>query len=300
MNLKKVTVIGSLNFDIIFKQSRLPEIGETFSADSITFSGGGKGANQAVQCAKLGLDTHLVGRVGNDNFGEKLVADLKNYGINTDFIEKSKSSTGIGVVNAIDDGRLSSTIYKGANHDLTIRDVEKAKSIIEKSDVVILQLEVPRDVVEYAIGFAKDHGCYVILNAAPASDISEDKLKLVDCLVVNEIEAGYYTGRKVVTREDAEQACEDLYPKINGLLIVTLGEKGSIIYDGNTKHFFEAEKVKAVETTGAGDSYIGAITYSLAKDFSYEEMGQFAAKVSAKTVMKVGSQEAMPVLADVF
>ena len=299
MNNKKVTVVGSVNYDIIFQQSRLPEIGETLTADSVSFSGGGKGANQAVQCAKLGLETFMVGKVGNDGFGTKLLADLKEYGVDTSFIGTGRASTGLGVVNAVDDGKVTATIYKGANYDLTCADIDQAEKLIADSGIVILQLEVPRKVVEYTIDMAKRHNCYVILNAAPASEIAEEKLNLVDCLVVNETEASYYTGRKVSNQQEAEAVCEELFKRVSGLLVLTLGEKGSILYNGKKAYQFEAEKVDAVETTGAGDSYIGAIAYALTEDFPYEKMGHFAARISAKTVMKVGGQQAMPYLSEV-
>jgi len=295
-----VTVVGSINYDIIFKQKRLPHLGETYSADHVSFCGGGKGANQAVQCAKLGLETYMVGKVGNDAFGNELLASLGSYGVNLDYVSSAEGlNTGLGVVNALENGSVIATISKGANHSLTCEDVDRAEEIIKKSKIVILQLEVPKEVVEYTIKMAKMHDCYVILNAAPASELDEEHLRLVDCLVVNETEAGFYAGTKVASIEEAEAVCADLSQYAKDLLVITLGEKGSILYDGTKVYRIKPEKVDAIETTGAGDSYVGALAYSIINGKSHEEMGKFSASVSSRTVMNIGAQEAMPFLSDV-
>lgn len=293
-----VVVIGSLNYDIIFKQDRLPKLGETLSVNSVSYGGGGKGANQAVQCGKLGLSTYMIGKVGNDTFGQELLASMNKYNVNTDHIGIANTNTGLGVVNSLPDGSLLSTISKGSNYELTKDDIDHAESIISNCSIVILQLEIDRNIVEYAIKLAKRHGCYVILNAAPSYELNDDIMKLVDCLVVNESEASFYANQEVSTIKDAEQVCESLYSKIGELLVITLGEKGSLLYDGKEKHHISPEKVEVLETTGAGDSYIGALAYGLINNKPYHEIGSFAAKVSAKTIMGIGAQESMPTLSD--
>ncbi|WP_203249095.1 ribokinase [Sporosarcina beigongshangi] len=298
MNKEAVTVIGSINYDFFLKQQRLPVIGETFSADSVTFGHGGKGANQAVQCAKLGLETYLVGKVGNDNFGSEMLESMARYGLNVDYVTLANTNTGLGIVNTLADGRVSATIAKGANYSMTCEDIDKAESLFEKSKLIILQLEIPKEVVEYAIQTAKKHDCTIILNAAPASPVDEKYLRMVDYFVVNETEASYYARENVTTIEEAEQVCEQLFEYANRLLIITLGEKGSLLYDGQKKYFFPSKKVNAIETTGAGDSYIGALAYTIIHEMSYNEMGDFASLVSSKTVTKIGAQEAMPTLQD--
>jgi ribokinase len=300
MENNKVAVIGSLNYDIVLKQERLPEIGETITVDGVSFCGGGKGANQAVQCAKLGLETYMVGKVGNDHFGTILIDSLKRYNVKTDYIGLADTHTGLGIVNSFPDGRLLSTISTGANYSLTVEDIDRAESIIKESRIVILQLEIPKDVVEYSIKLAKKHNCYVIVNAAPSYNLSEDVMELIDCLVVNEAEASFYVKQEISTVESALQSCHALFKQIGDLLIITLGEKGSIIYDGENTFCFSPEKVNVVETTGAGDSYIGAIAYGLLNGLSKDEMGKFASKVSSKTVTKIGGQDAMPHLEEVL
>jgi ribokinase len=300
MENNKVAVIGSLNYDIVLKQERLAEIGETITVDGVAFCGGGKGANQAVQCAKLGLETYMIGSVGNDHFGTVLIDSLKKYKVNTDYIGLAHTHTGLGIVNSFPDGRLLSTISTGANYSLTIEDIERAEPIIKKSQIVILQLEIAREVVEYSIKLAKKHNCYVIVNAAPSYDLSENAMRLIDCFVVNEAEASFYANQEISTVEGALQYCDPLFKQIGDLLIITLGEKGSILYDGTNTFCFSPEKVNVVETTGAGDSYIGAIAYGLLNGLSKEEMGKFASKVSSKTVTKIGGQDAMPHLEEVL
>ncbi|MBT2733528.1 ribokinase [Bacillus sp. ISL-7] len=294
-----VTVVGSLNFDIIFKQKKLPAIGETYSADNISFCSGGKGANQAVQCAKLGLKTYLVGKIGEDYFGEVLKQNLSKYGVDTTYITTVPTNTGIGVVNSIEDGSLVATIAKGANYSLTQKDIDQAETIIANSKVVILQLEVPIEVVEYTIKKAKKYNCYVILNGAPASEISEEALKMVDCFVVNESEASYYAGKEVSSYQEAEKACELLHAKVGQHLIITLGAEGSLIFNGTEKLFIPPNKVKVVETTGAGDSYIGAFAYGKINGMDLREAGNFASKVSSLTVLNIGGQDAMPTIDEV-
>jgi ribokinase len=294
-----VTVVGSMNFDIIFKQKKLPAIGETYSADSISFCSGGKGANQAVQCAKLGLNTYMVGKVGNDYFGEVLKQNLTKYGVDTTYISTVSTNTGIGVVNAIEDGSLVATIAKGANYSLTPNDIDQAETKIANSKVVILQLEVPTEVVEYTIKKAKKYNCYVILNGAPASKISEEALKLVDCFVVNESEASFYAGKEVSSYQDAEKVCELLHAKVGQHLIITLGAEGSLIFNGTEKLYIPPNQVKVVETTGAGDSYIGAFAYGKISGMDLREAGNFASKVSSLTVLNIGGQDAMPTIDEV-
>jgi ribokinase len=294
-----VTVVGSLNFDIIFKQKKLPAIGETYSADSISFCSGGKGANQAVQCAKLGLKTYMVGKIGNDYFGEVLKQNLTKYGVDTTCLTTVPTNTGIGVVNAIEDGSLVATIAKGANYSLTQTDIDHAENVIAESKVVILQLEVPIEVVEYTIKKAKKYNCYVILNGAPASEISDEALKLVDCFVVNESEASFYAGKEVSSYQDAEKVCELLHAKVGQHLIITLGAEGSLIFNGTEKLYIPPNKVKVVETTGAGDSYIGAFAYGKISGMNLCEAGNFASKVSSLTVLNIGGQDAMPTIDEV-
>ena len=300
MKEKKAVIIGSLNYDIILKQKRLPKIGETFVADSITMCGGGKGANQAVQLSKLGGKAFMAGCVGNDKFGDELISNLQKNNVNTDNVKLSeKYNTGMGIVNVFDDGKLIATITRGANYDITNSDMDKIKDEIISAKIIILQMEIPVEVTEYVINLASKHDVYIILNAAPACEIREDVLSKVNCLVVNETEASFYLNKEINDVKSSIDNCEELYRKIKDLLIITLGENGSLLYDGKEKIHIKARKAEVVETTGAGDSFIGAFAYKLLNDSSYKEAAEFASLVSSITVTKIGAQDSMPTYREV-
>ena len=300
MKEKKAVIIGSLNYDIILKQKRLPKIGETFVADSITMCGGGKGANQAVQLSKLGGKAFMAGCVGNDKFGEELLSNLQKHNVNTDNVKLSeKNNTGMGIVNVFDDGKLIATITRGANYDITNSDIDKIKNEIISAQIIILQMEIPIEVIEYVINLASKHDVYIILNAAPACEIKEEVLSKVNCLVVNETEASFYLNKEINDVKSSIENCEELYGKIKDLLIITLGENGSLLYDGKEKLHIKARKAEVTETTGAGDSFIGAFAYKLLNDSSYKEAAEFASLVSSITVTKIGAQDSMPTYEDV-
>jgi len=291
-----ITVIGSLNYDIIFKQKRLAQKGETYTADSVSTAGGGKGANQAVQCAKLGVATYMIGAVGQDNFGDYLVDELRKYGVHTEYVARSTESTGLGVVNCMEDGTVMATISTGANYTLTTAEIDKVEELIASSKIMILQMEIPIDILEYVIEMGRKHECFIILNAAPAKDIDHTILSMVNCLIVNESEASFYCGVEINDLNSAQEHCEELFAKIKDVLIITLGENGSLVYDGNVQNFVAANKAHVVETTGAGDSYIGAFASKLLEGCNYIEAAKFGATVSAITVSGIGAQPSMPVL----
>jgi ribokinase len=294
-----ITVIGSLNYDIIFKQKRLAQKGETYTADSVNFAGGGKGANQAVQCAKLGVPTYMVGAVGKDSFGDYLLDELNKYGVHTEYVRRVGENTGIGVVNCMEDGTVIATISTGANYTLTKEDINKLKDIIASSKIIILQMEIPVEVVEYAIEIGHQNGCFIILNAAPAKPIAETALRMVNCLIVNEPEASFYCGGEIKDFNSAEEHCEQLFAKIKDVLIITLGENGSLVYDGKIRERVKANKVQVVETTGAGDSYIGAFASKLLEGYSYIAAAKYSAAAAAITVTGIGAQSSMPTLEQV-
>lgn len=289
-----ITVIGSLNYDIIVKQDRLPLKGETYIGESITFSGGGKGANQAVQSAKLGARTYMVGKVGQDSFGDFLIHELKSYNVNIDHLERSESTTGIGIVHALNDGSVYATITAGANGDVDRAQIDRALPLIAKSKIMILQMEVPMDSIEYAIEIGKQQNCVVVLNAAPAAPISDHALEQVDYLIVNEPEASYYCEAQIKDYDSALMHYKNIYKRFKGVLIITLGSQGSFLYDLKDTHHIPTKDVPVIETTGAGDSYIGAFSVALLNHQSIQEACNFGTKVAEITVTRVGAQNSMP------
>ena len=296
---KKITVIGSLNYDVILKIPRLPFKGETLTANGAAFSAGGKGANQAVQAAKLHTPTYMVGCVGTVASADFLVNTAKEYGVNVDYIRKVPGSSGMGVINAVEDGSVYACIVRGANFEVTKEDVDNAMPILKESGVCILQNEIPVEIIAYAIDKAKEAGCIVVLNAAPAIELPEECLSKVDILVVNEVEAEFYCHEKIDSVEKAKTEIKKMAEKYNNNVIFTLGKDGAVAYENGTIEFIPAMKVDAIETTGAGDSYIGAVSHSIIEGKSLIEACKFATKCSAITVCRMGAQPSMPTLEDV-
>lgn len=296
---KKITVIGSLNYDVILKIPRLPFKGETLTVNGAAFSAGGKGANQAVQAAKLKTPTYMVGCVGTDASADFLVNTAKEYGVNVDYIRKVPGSSGMGVINAVEDGSVYACIVRGANFEVTKEDVDNAMPILKESGVCILQNEIPVEIIAYAIDKAKEAGCIVVLNAAPAIELPEECLSKVDILVVNEVEAEFYCHEKIDSVEKAKTEIKKMAEKYNNNVIFTLGKDGAVAYENGTIEFIPAMKVDAIETTGAGDSYIGAVSHSIIEGKSLIEACKFATKCSAITVCRMGAQPSMPTLEDV-
>lgn len=292
----KVVVIGSLNYDIILKQERMPVIGETYAADSVTYCGGGKGANQAVQAAKLGVPTYMVGCVGDDMMGDFLRKSAEGYGLHTDYLRTTRNNSGMSVAHVLRDGELNATIVQGANGDVTVEDVEKLDGFLREGDIAVFQLEIPIPIVEYAIRFCKERGCRIVLNAAPVAPVSEDVLKLVDFFVANEGEAGYYAGTEIQDVETAKREAKRMSDHWGNTCIFTLGKAGSVACQGGHCEMVPSKKVEAVETTGAGDSFIGGFCYSILQGKDVFEAIRFATCCSAKTVCKIGGQPAMPTL----
>ena len=300
----KIVVIGSLNYDIILKLPHFPKTGENVLANEAAFSAGGKGANQAVQAAKLGVPTYMVGCVGKDSHGDELIASAKKYNLNVDHVRRVDEVTGMGVVNAIDDGSVFAGIVKGANFAMTKEDVDEAEDLLREAAIVILQMEIPQDVNEYAIKKAKKCGAKVLLNAAPAAPISEESLKQLDILVVNEVEAGFYLGRDIVgegldTKEMGISGAKELNQRYGCNVIITLGSLGSVVCEEGEAVFLPSKKVKAIETTGAGDSFIGGVGYSLMQGMCLIAACEFATCCSAITVCRLGAQDSMGTLEEV-
>ena len=294
MKEKSITVIGSLNYDIILQQQRLPKLGETYIADAVRMAGGGKGANQAVQCAKLGARTYMAGAVGTDAMGDYLIRSLTEYGVDVTNVVRRGEASGLGVVNCLPSGEVTATIATGANHLLTVADIDALDDLMTRSVIVIFQMEIPIPVLEYAITLAAHKGCYVILNAAPAHEIAENVLALVDCLVVNETEASFYAGEDIATRETAEEYAKVLCKRVRDTVIITLGAGGSVICVGESVEFIPAVSVEAIESTGAGDSYVGAYAVEVLRGEAPFTAARFAARAAARTVMGVGAQPSMP------
>lgn len=299
MKKDKIVVIGSLNYDVILKVPHLPACGETLPADEAAFSAGGKGANQAVQASKLGVPVYMVGCVGQDFQGDFMLKSAEKYGVNTQYIRRTSDPTGMGVINAVPDGSVFATIVRGANFAVTKEDIDNAEDLLKEAAIVILQMEIPQDINMYAIEKAKSCGCKVLLNAAPAEEMPEEYLKKCDIIVINEVEAGFYLKQEIDTVAQAQAGAKTLADAYEADIIITLGAAGAVVSDRGQITFIPSKKVDAIETTGAGDSFIGGVGYSLMKGKNLTQACEFATCCSAVTVCRMGAQDSMPTLEEV-
>ncbi|MGH4036406.1 MAG: ribokinase [Sphaerochaeta sp.] len=291
---KKVVVIGSVNYDNFLQVDTLPLKGETKQALSYANSCGGKGANQAIQCAKLGLDTRMVARVGNDTFGSILYDNFKNNNVNNDMVKVTDGPSGIGYVISALDGSLFSTILNGANFEITTDDIDEVSDDFDRDTIVVLQLEIPSDVVEYTIKEANKKGARIVLNAAPAVPIDINLFDLCELVIFNEAEAMFYTETVFNSLEEAERVLRDFGKKNKCDLCFTLGPLGALYYRKGDIFYCPAIDVPVVETTGAGDSFIGGLVYAMNRNENIETMLNIASLCSAYTIQEIGTTTSMP------
>lgn len=295
----KVVVIGSLNMDLVTTCSRAPEGGETLFGDKFLQIPGGKGANQAVAIGKLSTNITMLGKVGNDSFGEELLLSLKNNGVDVNSIERSGIPTGIANIMVEKNGQNRILVVAGANGDVDKHYIDRHLDKIKECDMVVLQLEIPKETVAYALKKAKEFNKFTILNPAPATDLSEDIIKNSDLIIPNETELAFITGIDTTNMEGIKKAGEKLLNMGVKDLIITLGGKGSLHMNKDKFQFHSAYKVNVVDTTAAGDSFIGGLVKNLMTK-TIDDSIEFATKVSAIAVTKMGAQSSIPTLDEVL
>ena len=292
MSHGSVLVVGSLNIDLVTQVQQMPRVGETMTGRQFDILMGGKGANQAVAAARLGAKTAMIGCVGNDVFGGNIVSALAEEGIRTDGIRRVEGvSSGTAVIVVDGKGDNFIVVSPGANGHLGLEDVEAHLDLFEACGAVVLQLEVPLETVIRSISAAKSFGKTVIFNPAPMRELPDGLLRDVDYLILNEVEAEQLTG---ISADRLEELAEKLIRLGCGHTVLTLGEKGAVYIHGNGLVRFPAYKVKAVDTTGAGDAFIGAFACRIAKGEDAEAAVRYAVKASAITVTKLGAQASLP------
>jgi ribokinase len=292
----KIVVIGSINYDMFFNIDHFPVIGENILADKVSIAAGGKGANQAVQCAKLGLETYMAGCIGNDSAGAFLSESLENYCVRTDYLKKIDGVSGMAAVNALPGGKVFASIAGGANYKITESDVDAVIPVMTAGCIVLLQLEIPIPVVCYAIKRAKEKGCTVILNAAPAAVLPRDVISMTNIFIVNEVEAGFYTGVPIDTVDTAKIQAKIMTQRYGCKIIFTLGKDGAVVSEGEKTGWIHPLDVPAIETTGAGDSFIGGVLYGLINGKNIFDSAIFATYCSSITISGIGAQPSMPTL----
>lgn len=294
--MNKVTVVGSLNVDTTMKIKRMPLPGETISTLGKSSAAGGKGANQAVSAARSGAQTFFIGEVGKDQGGEMMVSDLKDNGIDVSGIKvNEKVGTGSAAILLDESGQNSILVYGGANQQLSTEDVEAAKKQIVDADFVVAQFETPQAATIRAFQLAKENGVTTILNPAPAQKINPDLLKLTDLIIPNETESAALTGI-IITDETSMLMSAAKFAQMGVRnLIITVGAKGAFYCTQDGYNFIPAFTVDAVDTTAAGDTFIGALSSQLKPDMSnIEKALVYAQRASSLAVQKMGALPSIP------
>lgn len=288
----RVVVIGSTNIDMVMNLQSLPKPGETIGNGTFQIHHGGKGANQAVGAARAGAEVTFISSLGKDDFADGLIAGFEKDGIKTEHISVMDGvSTGTALIMVDEQAENCIGVAPEANGKLAPKHINQAKAVIQAADYVLLQLEVPKETVEYAIHFTARMNKKVILNPAPAIKLSEDIYKQLNILVLNESEA-QFLGKASLKNE--KQIASFFLKKGVKNVILTLGSRGAFIANEEIVKHIPAFKVKAVDTTAAGDVFCGALAAALTSESTLEEAAIFASAASAISVTRVGAQPSAP------
>jgi ribokinase len=296
---KQIVVVGSINMDLMLRCPRLPQPGETVLGTDFRTEPGGKGANQAVAAARLGARVALVGCVGDDDFGARAIAGLRAEGVDLAHLSVIEGcATGVAMVQVDDHGQNSIALGPGANHALTATHVDSAARLIAEAGLLICQLETPLSAVQRAIEIAHAAGVPVLLNPAPAQPLPVSMLRQIDLLVPNESEAAALSGVPVRGQTGAAEAAAQLVRAGCGAVLVTLGPEGLILLDGEGCHHHPAHAVCALDTTGAGDAFIGALAAARVDGQDLRSAIDVAQRAAAFSVQRRGAQASMPTHGD--
>jgi ribokinase len=290
-----VFVAGSINQDFVLSVERRPAPGETVTDARLATHNGGKGANQAAAAALLGASVAFLGRVGDDGFGGPLIRSLADKGVDTTLVQEAPdSSTGAAFITVTPDGENAITVAPGANRRLTTEDVDDASESIGEARVLVAQMEIPHEVVLRAVEVAAASGTRVLLNLAPPFEVPRVLLEKLDPLVINEHEAAFLLGERVEGVDGALDAAPRLLALGPGSVVVTLGEDGAVFSDGESAQHLTAPNVEVVDTTGAGDAFVGALAARLAAGAPLKDAVAYAVRAGAAAVTEAGAQGALP------
>lgn len=294
--MKTLCVLGSINVDHVIRVPYFPKAGETLSGHSYQTAYGGKGANQAVAAARLGTKVKFIGTIGADPIGQEMKTAFAQDGIDTTAISTiADQTTGLAMIQVSDEGENSIVISAGANADLNVEKVQADCAVIGQADMLLMQLESPLQAVELAAKIAKSAGTKVVLNPAPAQPLSDELLGCIDMITPNETEAEILTGVKVIDEQTAARAAEVFHQKGIQTVLITLGAKGVYMSEqGNTGQIIAGFRVKAVDTTAAGDTFNGGLVTALLEDKPLNEAIRFAHAAAAISVTRMGAQTAIP------
>jgi len=293
--MNKVAVVGSFGRDMIMQVSHIPARGETVGEGRFSQTFGGKGANQALAAARSGGEVVFVACVGEDSSGETAISSFSDEGINTQYMSQTdKEGTGTALIFVGDDGENSITVAPGANYFLDRAQVDAASDELKTADLILMQLEIPMDTVEYVLEQAQTWGTPVMLNPAPAKPLSDIALGRLHTLVVNETEAEIVSGEKLQGDESVAIIANQLRDKGPKVVIVTLGAKGAYVASDDFTGHIAGNKVETLDTTAAGDVFCGALTTALCQNKPIDQAVTFGCAAAAIAVTRLGAQPSVP------
>lgn len=299
--MNNICILGSINMDMVVEVDKIPKNGETVLAKSLDYNPGGKGANQAVAARRIDKGVTLLGSLGDDEYGNRILDDLLQEGVNTEHIKIVEDKTGLAIINVDSRGENNIVVVPGANREVDVDYVVENRRVIGDSDILISQLEIPIDAVEEAFKIAKNNKTKTILNPAPARELSDELFLNTDIIIPNETETEILTGIYPDTEENMIKAAKILLYKGVKNVIITLGAKGSFFMNGDEYKHIEALDVEVVDTTAAGDSFVGAFASRLQSleflDIYYAI--KIATKAASVTVQKKGAQQSLPYFRDI-
>lgn len=293
--MKRIIVIGSSNTDMVVKTSRLPLPGETILGGEFFMNQGGKGANQAVAVKRLGGNLVFMSKLGCDIFGQQALRAFEEENINTHYIVCDKNiASGVALISIDGNAENSIVVASGANMLLNEQDIDKVVDEMCEGDILLMQLEIPIQTVEYAARKAYEKGVKVILNPAPAQVLPESMLQYLYMITPNRIEAEMLTKVKIINDSDAEQAANELNSKGIKNVIITLGSNGCFVKEETTSYYVDSFKVNPIDTTAAGDTFNGALCVALAEGMDLRQAVVMASKASSIAVTRMGAQSSIP------
>jgi ribokinase len=296
---KQILVIGSSNTDMTIKGDRLPVPGETVTGGNFYMGPGGKGANQAVAARRLGGDVTFICKVGRDIFGDNALAGYAKEGIDISHVMRSDKASGTALILVDNTGENCISVASGANGDLSPEDIDSVADVIRSAGFLILQLEIPVESVLRAAKIAHEAGVYVVLNPAPACELPEELFKYISLMTPNSTETAFMSRREIIDQESLAEAVKVLRGYGVNDFVVTLGSKGSLVFENGHSVHVPSLKVEAVDATAAGDTFCAAVCVGLSEGMSLVDAARFATKAAAITVQRIGAQDSIPTRSEV-